>query len=140
MEPFLLNPQSLQHLAQIILAGVLSAYLFTRSQRAGTTRDLAFFFAVLTLELALLFLDQVMLAPGAKAFMDATPAVFQIAGAILLVFACGFPDVRPGTEARWAVRAAWLAVLVDVGLAGPNIRWGRSSWSCAWLPIRQTWR
>ena len=121
MQPFLLNPQSLQHLAQTILAGVLSAYLFTRSRRAGTTRDLAFFFAVMTLGLALLFLDQVSLAPGAKVFIDLTPAVFQIAGAILLAFAYRFPNVRPGTEARWAVRAAWLAVLVDFVVAGPNV-------------------
>jgi serine phosphatase RsbU (regulator of sigma subunit) len=136
MEPFLLTPQSLQHLAQTILAGILSAYLFTRSHKAGSTRDLAFFFAVMTLGLALLFLDQVCLAPGAKAFIDLTPAVFQVAGVLLLAFAYRFPDVRPRTEARWVVRAAWLAVLVDLVVAGPNVLRSLSGSPNPSLPFR----
>ena len=121
MGPFLLNPPSLQYLAQTILAGVLAAYLFSRSRRGSTTRGLAFFFAAMTAGLALLFLDQVLVVPGAKVAIDTTPMVFQIAGAILLAFVYRFPDVKPSAEARGAVRAAWLVVLADLVLAGPNI-------------------
>ncbi len=121
MGRLLLNPPGLQFLAQAILAGVLGAYLFARSRRPGAARDLAVFFGFLTAGLLLLFLDQAFVGRGAKAFMDTAPAVFQIAGASLLRFAYRFPDVGPGRAARWALRAAWLAVAADLLLAGPNV-------------------
>jgi len=117
----LLNPPSLQYLAQTILAGALAGYLVTRSRRGSTTRCLAHYFGAMTAGIALLFLDQVVVARGAKIFMDTTPLVFQAAGAFLLSFAYRFPEIAPGRDARWAVRAAWAAVLVDLLLAAPNL-------------------
>jgi serine phosphatase RsbU (regulator of sigma subunit) len=121
MGRLLLTPQSLQYLAQTILAAVLCGYLFARARRPGATRDLARFFAWMTAGLLLLFLDRSWVGPGAKVFIDAVPCVFQVAGAALLTFAYRFPAVPPGAEARWAVRAAWAAVLADLALAGPNV-------------------
>ena len=121
MSQLLLTPQSLQYLAQTILAGVLSCYLFARSPRPSATRELASFFACLTAGLLLLCLDSALVARAEKVCIDAAPAVFQVAGVFLLAFAYRFPNASPGVEARWVVRAAWLLVAADLVLAGPNL-------------------
>ena len=128
-----LNSPSLQYLAQTVLSGALAGYLVNRSRRGSTTRLLACFFVAMTAGIALLFLDQVVVTRGAKVCMDASPLVFQVAGVLLLSFAYRFPEIPPSREARWAVRAAWLAVLTDVVLAAPNLV---RSWQGGTNPLR----
>ena len=92
----LLNPPSLQYLAQSILSAVLAGYLVTRSRRGSTTRLLAHFFVAMTVGIALLFLDQVVVARGAKVYMDAAPLVFQAAGAFPAVLRLPLPGGSAG--------------------------------------------